>query len=76
MGAAGLAVLLLALRGPVTGAAAGVASFGPLSAVLCGGALLTGVGLFFLKQKGAVMAIHAGIAVSGYVLLLAWNSLR
>lgn len=75
VGAAGLVVLLLALRGPVRGVAAGVGSFGTLSAVLIGGALLTGAALLLLKRKGAVMAIHAGIAICGYVLLLAWNSL-
>jgi hypothetical protein len=76
VGAVGLAVLLLALRGPVRGAAAGVASFGTLSAVLCGGALLTGGGLLLLNRKGVMVAIHAAIAISGYVLLLAWSSLR
>ena len=75
VGALGLVLLLLALRGPVRGAASGVASFGALSAWLCGGALLTGGIMFWLKNKGPVMAIHAGIAISGYVLLLAWNAL-
>jgi hypothetical protein len=41
---------------------------------LFAGALLTG-GVLLLRRKGAVMAIHAGIAIIGYVLLLAWNSL-
>ena len=76
VGALGLALFLLSLLGgPVRGAATGVASFGALSAWLCAGALLTGVVMFWLKRKGPVMAIHAGVAISGYVLLLAWNAL-
>jgi len=75
VGAAGLAVLLLALRGPPRGVDAGVGSFGIVSAVLFAGAALSGVALLLLRRKGAVMAIHAGIAVTGYVLLLAWDAL-
>jgi hypothetical protein len=75
VGAAGLAMLLLSLQGPARGVAAGVGSFGALSAVLFAGALLTG-GVLLLRRKGVVMAIHAGIAITGYVLLLAWHSLR
>jgi hypothetical protein len=75
VGAAGLVVLLLALRGPARGVAAGVGSFGTVAAVLFGGALLTGGVLLLLRRRGVVMAIHAGIAITGYVLLLAWNSL-
>lgn len=75
VGAAGLAVLLLALRGPARGVDAGVGSFGIVSAVLFAAALLTGIVLLTLRRKGLVMAIHAGIAITGYVLLLAWSSL-
>jgi len=67
IGAAGLAVLLFALRGPARGVESGVGSFT--------GAVLTGVSLLFLRRKAIVMAIHAGIAITGYVLLLAWDSL-
>ena len=74
VGAAGMAILLLALQGPARGVAAGVGSFGAVSAVLFAGALLTGV-ILLLRRKGTVMAIHAGIAITGYVLLLAWSSL-
>ena len=74
VGVAGLVLLLLALQGPARGVAAGVGSFGTVSALLFAGALLTG-GVLLLRRKGAVMAIHAGIAIIGYVLLLAWNSL-
>lgn len=75
VGAAGLTLLLLALRGPARGVAVGVGSFGLVAAGLFGGALLTGVGLLLLHRKGVVMAIHAGVAITGYVLLMAWVSL-
>ena len=75
VGAAGLGVLLLALRGPARGVAVGVGSFGTVAAVLFAGALLTGIVLLLWHRKGIVMAVHAGIAITGYVLLLAWVSL-
>jgi hypothetical protein len=75
VGAAGLAVLLLALRGPARGVGAGVGSFGIVSAVLFAGAVLTGIVMLLLRRKGVVMAIHAGVAITGYTLLLAWSSL-
>jgi hypothetical protein len=75
VGAVGLVVLLLALRGPARGVDAGVGSFGTIAAVLFAGAVLTGVMVFLLRRKGVMMVTHAGIAVTGYVLLLAWNAL-
>ena len=75
VGAIGLALLLLVLRGSPRGVDAGVGSFGTVAAVLFAGAVLTGIGLLLLRRKAVVMAIHAGIAITGYVLLLAWNSL-
>jgi hypothetical protein len=75
VGAVGFVVLLFALRGPARGVATGVGSFGTVSAVLLGGAVLTGIALLLLHRKGVVMAVHAGIAITGYVLLLAWDSL-
>jgi hypothetical protein len=75
VGAAGLTLLLLALRGPPRGVEAGVGSFGSVSAVLFAAAVLTGILLLLLRRKGIVMAIHAGIAITGYVQLLAWASL-
>ena len=79
-GAVGFVVLLLALREPARGVGAGVGSFGTVAAVLFGGALLTGVALLLLRRKTVaiktvVMTIHAGIAITAYVLLLAWNAL-
>ena len=74
VGLAGLAALVLALRGPARGVANGVGSFGLEAAALFAGALVAG--LVLLWRRGAVlMAIHAGIAITGYVLLLAWVSL-
>jgi hypothetical protein len=75
VGAVGLAVLLLALQGPARGISAGVGSFGTMAAALLAGALLSGVVMLFLRRKRVLMAIHAGIAITGYVLLLAWDSL-
>jgi hypothetical protein len=75
VGVAGLVVLLFGLQGPTRGVEAGVGSFGPLSAGLFAGALLTGVATLLLRRKGIVLAVHAAIAITGYVLLLAWSSL-
>jgi hypothetical protein len=75
VGAVGLAILLFALQGPARGVDAGVGSFGLVSAVLFAGAAVSGATMLLLRRKGLVMAIHAGIAITGYVLLLAWNSL-
>ena len=74
-GAVGLAFLLLTLNGPARGVAAGAGSFGMWSAVLFAGAILTGGLSLLLRRKGIVLAIHGGIAITGYVLLLAWDSL-
>lgn len=75
VGAIGLGVLLLALRGPARGVANGVGSFGLVSACLFAGALITGVVRLLLRRKPVVMAIHAGIAITGYMMLLAWAAL-
>jgi hypothetical protein len=74
IGATGLGFLLLALGGPPRGIDTGVGSFGIMSAILFAAAILTGISLL-LRRSGIVMAVHAGIAITGYVLLLAWNAL-
>jgi hypothetical protein len=74
-GAVGLGVLILALQGPPRGVATGVAAFGPAAAALFGMALLTGLVVLALRGKALPIAIHAGFAITGYVLLLAWSSL-
>nr|WP_294529511.1 hypothetical protein [uncultured Rhodopila sp.] len=77
IGAIGLGVLLLVLRGPARGVAAGVGSFGTTAAWLFGAALLTGIAVLMRRQRvpAVMIAIHSGFAITGYVLLLAWNSL-
>ena len=75
VGLVGLTLLLLVLRGPVRGVATGVAAFGPGAAILFVAAAATGSALLLLRRKSLVMAIHAGIAITGYALLLAWASL-
>jgi hypothetical protein len=75
MGAVGLVILLFALQGPARGVEAGAGSFGMVSAILFAAAALLGVLLLLLRRKAAVMAIHAGIAITAYVLLLAWDAL-
>lgn len=75
VGAVGLGVLLLALGGPARGVAVGVGSFGAVSAGLFAVALLTGIVLLLLRRKGVVMAVHAGIAITGYVMVMAWVAL-
>jgi hypothetical protein len=75
-GAAGLAVLLLVLQGPPRGVSAGAGSFGPTAAVMFGAALLFGVVIWLRRRNtsAVLMAIHSGIAITGYVMLLAWSA--
>lgn len=75
IGAAGLVVLLLSLRGPPRGVAAGAESFGKVAAVIFGAALLTGLAVLLRRRKvpAVTMAIHSGLAITAYVLLLAWD---
>jgi hypothetical protein len=76
-GTAGLAILLLALRGPERGIASGVGAFGTIAAWLFAAAAATGVLIWIRRRKGpaGTMIVHAGIAIAGWVMLLAWNSL-
>lgn len=69
--------LALALRGPPRGVDQGVASFGAVSAVLLALAALAGVGVLathLLKRQraGTLIAIHATVAVTGFVILAAY----
>ena len=75
VGVAGLVALVFALRGPPRGVDTGVGSFGIVAAVLFAAAALTGLAVILLRRRQLVMAIHASIAITGYALLLAWNSL-
>src|SRR5580658_4857821 len=79
-GIAALVALLLALRGPPRGALTGVASFGAIAAVLAAIALAVGLALAVLARRshsavGLVIGMHATLAITAYVLLLAYVSL-
>lgn len=76
-GIAGLAILLLALQGPERGTASGVGAFGTIAAWLFAAAVGMGVLIWIRRRKGpaGTMIIHAGIAITAWVMLLAWNAL-
>ena len=74
---AGLGSLALALRGPARGVQQGTASFGLIAAVLFVlaallGAKLLAARLFGKRIGGGTIAIHATLAVSGFVILAAY----
>lgn len=77
LGVLALGLLVLAVTGPPRGIATGTGTFGLVAAILLGAALLLGVTLPFLTRRrspvsGTVMAVHAGIAITGSVMFLAW----
>jgi len=77
LGAAGLAVLVLALQGPVRGAATGTASFGTIAAILLATAFAAGLGIALAhlrraRPPGALIGLHALLAISGVVILAAY----
>jgi O-antigen/teichoic acid export membrane protein len=79
-GAAALVALLLALRGPPRGELTGVASFGTIAAVLAAIALALGLAVAALARRshravGLAIGVHATLAITAYVLLLAYVSL-
>jgi hypothetical protein len=79
-GAVGLGLLIVALRGPRRGDAMGVGSFGIAASVLFGIALTFGPFIPLLMKRaprfaGLLMATHATLAITAYVLLLAWVSM-
>jgi asparagine N-glycosylation enzyme membrane subunit Stt3 len=71
LGAAGLAALLLALRNGLPASAMGTAGFGPAAAVLLGIALLLGLVIGFTRRRppGVLVAVHASVAIAGFVVL-------
>lgn len=78
-GAAGLVLLLLASRGPRQGDAMGVGSFGIIAAALFLSALVLGPCVPMLRQRapsaaGMARVIHACLAITAFVLFLAWAS--
>lgn len=73
----GLGCLALALRGPPRGVEHGTASFGIIAAVLFVlaallGARLLAARIFKKRMIGGTIAIHATLAVSGFVILAAY----
>ena len=74
MGSAGLLGLVIALRGPPRGVAMGVGAFGMIAAVLFSVALVVGLALLVLRRRlsGAIIALHASIAIAGIVILAAY----
>ena len=66
-----------ALQGPPRGVATGTAGFGTTAAVLFATAAIVGLGIVALSRRraavpGAAIAVHAAMAITGYVVLLAW----
>jgi hypothetical protein len=77
LGIGGLVCLVLALRGPPRGLAQGTASFGAIAATLFALAAMAGGGILarHLRQRrrpGALIGLHAALAVSGFVILAAY----
>jgi hypothetical protein len=76
LGGIGLLFLLAALHGGAIHPAAGVAGFGAIAAWLIGTALLFGLVILSTVRAGrgspsALIAIHATLAISGVVVLMA-----
>jgi len=77
LGIGGFSCLLLALRGPSPGLDPRNGSFEVMSAILFALAALVGVAIFTThlverRRAGTLIAIHAMLAVSGFVVLLAY----
>ncbi len=80
VGAAEFVVLLLALRGPARGVREGAGSFGLFAAGFVGVALLIASSIVVaqLRRRPPPMlaiALHATLAVGGYVMLAAYLSM-
>ncbi len=80
LGASGLGLLIFTLQGPRHGDAMGVGSFGVAAAVLFGIALTLGPFIPLSMKRsprvaGVIVATHATLAITGFVLFLAWTSL-
>ncbi|MGH7212326.1 MAG: hypothetical protein ACREF1_12805, partial [Acetobacteraceae bacterium] len=79
LGACGLVLLLVALRGPARGVAYGAGGFGTMAAVLLGCAILAGLIVLRvrLRSRDPMMAIglHATLAIFGLALLAAYAAM-
>ena len=75
-GLGGLGLLALALRGPVRGIGQGTELFGMIAAALIALAALAAGGMLARRLRnrppGALLGLHAGLAVSGVVILAAY----
>jgi hypothetical protein len=71
LGAAGLALLLLVLYRGLPPSTMGTTGFGQAAAVLFWVALVVGLSsaLFRVRPAGVVVALHAGLAIAGFVVL-------
>lgn len=77
LGIGGLGCLILALRGPSRGLAEGTAIFGMISAVLIVATALLGGSIFLMhclraRRGGALIGLHAMVAVCGIAVLAAY----
>lgn len=76
IGAAGLALLIASLGGSSRGATNGTAEFGTFAAALIALALLAGLGLLAMlssgRRPGVLIAVHATLAITGFVILAAY----
>jgi hypothetical protein len=71
LGTAGLAALLPVLRRGLPPSAMGTAGLVSAAAMLLGGALLLGlvIGLRRRRPAGVLVAVHASVAIAGFVVL-------
>jgi hypothetical protein len=79
LGASGLGLTLILLRGPPNGTFVPAGSFGMMAAGVLAVAMMSGlaaplVGKRSRKAANVVLATHAGIGITGFVLFLAWAS--
>jgi hypothetical protein len=76
IGLSGLALLALALRGPARGVAQGEGSFGVIAAAFFASAAIIGGMMLARLRKGAragaLIGVHATLAISGFVMLAAY----
>ncbi len=76
MAIAGFSLLLVARPGHPRGLINGTAEFGTLAAILLAFALLAGIGLLALlyagRRPGFLIAVHAALAITGFVILAAY----
>jgi hypothetical protein len=77
IGLGGLAILLLALRGPARGVEQGAGAFGMIAAALLALAAMAGLTIFLRlrlqrRNAGTLIGVHATLAVAGLCLLLAY----